>query len=187
MSFILHVVIPAVIVMVVAVVIGYYFACLSPREKLKFMNKQEKLDEFSAETAEIIRLFEKQIKNKNIIDERQLNEITIPSDNLVMFNNINNFITFSNDLLFLLTREHGMLHSFYIREISLFISSSLNAQRDIQTSIPEKHKEAVYVSILNDFMILTSSLFASMGKAELIGYIFKDEKNLLEMKYKCLS
>ncbi|OJH63495.1 hypothetical protein [Bacillus subtilis] len=148
------------------------------------MNKQEKLDEFSAE---IIRLFEKQMKNKNIINERQLQEKTIPSDNLVMFNNINNLITFSNDLLFLLTREHGMLHSFYIREISLFISSSLNAQRDIQTSIPEKHKEAIYVSILNKFVVLTNSLFESMGKAELIGYIFKDEKNLLEMKYKCLS
>ncbi|ODV47897.1 hypothetical protein [Bacillus subtilis] len=148
------------------------------------MNKQEKLDEYSAE---IIRLFEKQMKNKNIINERQLQEKTIPSDNLVMFNNINNLITFSNDLLFLLTREHGMLHSFYIREISLFISSSLNAQRDIQTSIPEKHKEAIYVSILNKFVVLTNSLFESMGKAELIGYIFKDEKNLLEMKYKCLS
>ncbi|MCY9367515.1 hypothetical protein MOF14_12310 [Bacillus spizizenii] len=148
------------------------------------MNKQEKLDVFSAE---IIRLFEMQIKNKNIVNERQLNEITIPSDNLVMLNNINNLITFANDLLFLLTREHSMLHSFYIREISLFISNSLNTQRNIQTSIPEKHKEAVYVSILNDFMILTSSLFESMGKAELIGYIFKDEKNLLEMKYKCLS
>ncbi|MCY9367514.1 hypothetical protein MOF14_12305 [Bacillus spizizenii] len=36
MSFILHVVIPAVIVMVLAVVIGYYYACLSPREKQKF-------------------------------------------------------------------------------------------------------------------------------------------------------
>ncbi|MCY9311654.1 hypothetical protein MOF23_22240 [Bacillus inaquosorum] len=148
------------------------------------MNKQEKLDEF---TAEIIRLFEKQIKNKNINNERQLNEITIPSDNLVMINNINNLITFSNDLLFLLTREHGVLQSFYIREISLFISSSLHAQRDIQSSISEKVKEAVYVSILNKFMVLTSSLFESMGKAELIGYIFKDEKNLLEMKYKCLS
>lgn len=148
------------------------------------MNKQEKLDEFSAE---IIRLFEQQMKNKNIINERQLQEKTIPSDNLVMFNNINNLITFSNDLLYLLTREHGMLHSFYIREISLFISSSLNAQRDIQTSIPEKHKEAIYVSILNKFVVLTNSLFESMGKAELIGYIFKDEKNLLEMKYKCLS
>ncbi|ODV47896.1 hypothetical protein [Bacillus subtilis] len=36
MSFILHVVLPAVIVMVIAVVIGYYYACLSPREKQKF-------------------------------------------------------------------------------------------------------------------------------------------------------